>query len=332
MTGAAVDPDQAGFDELVTPHRSALLAHCYRMTGSVHDAEDALQETLLRAWRSLDQFEGRSSLRTWLLTIATNCCRRLLEQRSRRVLPVAFGPPADPHGTLGGALEEAVWVTPFPGIETPMAPSALYEGKESVELAFIAALQSLPARQRAVLLMRDVLAFSAQETAEALGSSLPSVNSALQRARVTMAARLPSQTQQEALRLLGSPETERLVGRFVRAWEQHDVDALVDLLAEDIELAMPPAATWFRGREAVAVFLSRFPLGGPGQWVAHPVTANGQLAMAMYHDSGQGLLAENLSVLSLDGGLIASFVAFRSEAVFESFGLPLRLPSGGGSD
>src|SRR6476659_8105965 len=184
---AARGGDEDAYGRLVEPHRGELHAHCYRMLGSVHDAEDALQEALLRAWRGLPRFEGRSSLRSWLYTIATNTCLNAIERRSKRVLPIDYGPAADPHTTPGEPLVESVWVEPYPddklGLEDGLAgPEARYEQRESVELAFIAALQHLPARQRAVLILRDVLGFSARETAGALAMSPPGVDSALQRA------------------------------------------------------------------------------------------------------------------------------------------------------
>ena len=261
----------ARFAELVAPHRAGLLAHCYRMTGSLHDAEDALQETLLRAWQSFDRFEGRSSLRTWLFTIATNAARRQLERQARRVMPVDLGPPAGLGDDIGPPLVETAWISPFPtyGMEDVDAtPAGRYESKEAVELAFVAALQHLPSRQRAVLLLRDVLAFSAQETADALDSSTASVNSALQRAHRTMAERLPERSQQATLRSVGDAEVRALVERLVDAWERHDVDALVAVLTDDVELrdaadgrvvprsrggrGVPAAATVVTGHRAVA--------------------------------------------------------------------------------
>jgi RNA polymerase sigma-70 factor (ECF subfamily) len=319
---------RASFDDLVRPHQSALLAHCYRMTGSLPDAEDALQDALLRAWRSLDSFEGRSSLRTWLFTIATNSCRRLVEQRSRRVLPVDFGPPSDPHGPRGPVLEENTWVTPFAGAVEEASPPAKYESKESVELAFVAALQLLPSRQRAVLLLRDVLGFSALETAGALDGSVASVNSALQRARGAIAEHTPKQSQQQALRLLGDAEGKSLVNRLLGAWERRDVDGLVELLAEDVELSMPPEATWFRGRTDVAEFLREVPLAKPLGWRGVPVKANGQLAFALWLDSGGGWQPHSINVLTVADGCVSGFAAFRTPPLFDSFGLPARPPAG----
>ena len=324
MTAAAhpAPSDDAAFTELVAPHRAALLAHCYRMTGSLHDAEDALQDALLRAWRAFDQFEGRSSLRTWLFTVATNSCRRLLERRSRRVLPVDFGPPADPHDDAGPPLLETTWVSPFPAYDVDDTPAGRYETKESVELAFVAALQHLPSRQRAVLLLRDVLAFSARETAEALDSTAASVNSALQRAHKTMEERLPERSQQATLRSLGDDAAREVVTRFVDAWERHDVDALVALLADDVELTMPPMATWFRGRPAVEGFLRRRPMAAATRWRGLPVEANGQLACALYVDTDEVWAAHSINVLDLRGAEVTGFHAFLDASLFPGFGLP----------
>ena len=324
---ASTEQSDTAFTELVAPHRAALLAHCYRMTGSLHDAEDALQDALLRAWRAFDQFEGRSSLRTWLFTVATNSCRRLLERRQRRVLPVDFGPPADPHDDAGPPLLESTWLSPFPGVVADETPAGRYESKESVELAFVAALQHLPSRQRAVLLLRDVLAFSAQETATALDTTPASVNSALQRAHKTLEGRLPERSQQATLRSLGDTETKAVVARFVDAWERHDVDGLVALLAADVELSMPPMATWFRGRAAVESFLRRLPLADSNQWRGTPVEANGQLACALYLATDGSWAAHSINVLSLRGREVTEFAAFLDPGLFGAFGLPAYLPN-----
>jgi RNA polymerase sigma-70 factor (ECF subfamily) len=314
--------DEAAFTELVAPHRAALLAHCYRMTGSLHDAEDALQDTMLRAWKAFDQFEGRSSLRTWLFTVATNACRRLLERRSRRVLPIDFGPPTDPHGDAAPPLLESTWVSPFPGADVDDSPAGRYESKESVELAFVAALQWLPSRQRAVLLLRDVLAFSAAETATALDTTPASVNSALQRAHKAVEGRLPDRSQQSTLRTLGDDAARDVVMRFVDAWDRHDIDALVALLAADVELSMPPMPTWFRGVAAVKDFLLRHPFDGVNRWRGVPVDANGQLACALYRDADGTWTAHSINVLAMRGGQIAGFHAHLDPTLFPAFGLP----------
>src|SRR6058998_2743820 len=219
---AARDGDRDAFRRLVEPYRRELQAHCYRVLGSYADAEDALQETLLRAWRALPRFEERSSLRSWLFAITTNACLRAIERRPKRVLPIDYRPAADPHDGPGEPLVESVWVEPYPderlGLEEGLAgPEARYEQRESVELAFIAALQHLPARQRAVLILREVLGFSAAEVAELLDTTVASVNSALQRARAATDERLPDPSQQATLRALGDDEISALVDRYVEA-------------------------------------------------------------------------------------------------------------------
>src|ERR671917_2459863 len=227
---AARDGDEAAFARLVDPYRGELHAHCYRMLGSVHDADDAMQEVMLRAWRALGKFEGRSSLRSWLYTIATNTCLSLINRRPKRVLPLDYGPSFDPHDQgIGMPPVEATWVEPYPdqglGLEDRYAaPEARYELRESVELAFVAALQHLPANQRAALILREVLGFSAQETAEALDTSVASVNSALQRARKTVDERLPEQSQQATLRALGDQQIREVVDSYMDAMSRGDVD------------------------------------------------------------------------------------------------------------
>jgi RNA polymerase sigma-70 factor (ECF subfamily) len=229
---AARRRDEGAYRELVEPWRRELHAHCYRMLGSVHDAEDALQDALLRAWRGLPRFEGRSSMRTWLYRVATNACLDVAARRPPRQLPVDRVAAAEVHSEPGRPLLESVWIEPYPdhelGLEDGFAgPEARYERRESVELAFVAAVQLLPARQRAVLLLRDVLGFSAREVAEVLETSVASANSALNRARRTLESRLPDESQQVTLRSLGDERLRRLVERFVDALERSDVDAVV---------------------------------------------------------------------------------------------------------
>jgi RNA polymerase sigma-70 factor (ECF subfamily) len=298
------------------------------MLGSAQDAEDAIQEAMLRAWRGLPRFEGRSSLRSWLYTIATNVCLKMIERRPRLVLPADHGPPADPHDGLGLPVLESVWIEPIPedrlALDDSLAgPEARYDQRESVELAFIAALQHLPARQRAVLILRDVLGFSAREVAETLETTPAAVDTALQRARKNADERLPERSQQATLRALGDSRLREIVDRFVAAWERADVAAVVGLLAEDALLTMPPLPTWFRGREAIATFLAGWPLAGtPTRLVA--ARANGQPAFANYFwDADRAaFVANDIIVLTLDGAGIAEITAFLGEEIVDRFALP----------
>jgi RNA polymerase sigma-70 factor, ECF subfamily len=355
---AARGGDEGAYSGLVEPHRTELHAHCYRMLGSVHDAEDALQETLLRAWRGLSRFESRSSLRSWLYTIATNTSLNVIEKRPKRVLPIDYGPAADPHEGPGEPIVESVWLEPYPddklGLEDGLAaPDARYEQRESVELAFVAALQHLPPNQRVVLLLREVLGFSAREVAEMLETSVASVNSAMQRARKTVDDRLPEQSQQATLRSLGDEGLRKVVDGYVDAWQRGDVDAVVGMLTEDATFAMPPLGTWFRGRDAIAVFLAGWPLSGKWRWRQVQVRANGQVALAFYSwdPDQESYLPFALNVLTLRGARISDVAAFiarstpspdrellarlpeqpadpqRLMAAFERFGLPERLGS-----
>jgi RNA polymerase sigma-70 factor (ECF subfamily) len=318
------------YAELVEPHRAELRAHCYRMLGSVHDADDALQEALLRAWRGLPRFQGRSSLRSWLYKIATNTCLDLIAKRPKqRVLPIDYGPPSDPLEGPGPPLVESVWIEPYPD-----APDASYEQRESVELAFVAALQHLPARQRAVLILREVLGFSAQEVSETLDTTVASVNSAMQRARKAIDDKLPDRSQQATLRALGDEEIKAIVERYMDAWERGDVDGIVALLAKDATITMPPMATWFRG-DGVVVFLTEWAFSGRAYNAEGnrrvrvvPARANGQPAIGTYawNDEAGAYLPTVLQVLTFDGDRVAEITGFVDPTVFEGFGLPDSLP------
>src|SRR4051812_37766444 len=297
--------DEGAFAGLVDGYRSELHAHCYRMLGSIHDAEDALQEALLRAWRGLPKFEGRSSVRSWLYTIATNTCLNAIAARPKRVLPVDYGPAYDPHDPPGEPIVESVWIEPYPdemlGLEDGYAaPEARYEQREAVELAFIAALQHLPPNQRAVLILREVLGFSAKEVAEALETTVASVNSAMQRARAAVDERVPEQSQQETLRSLGDDEVRELVERYVDVWERNDVEEFASMLADDATFAMPPLASWYRGIEGIKGWARNSPMSGNWRWKSLLTRANGQLALGFYawNDEAQNYRAFALNVLT----------------------------------
>ncbi len=303
--------DEDAFAALVEPHRRALHAHCYRMLGSVHDADDALQDALVGAWKGLPAFEGRSSLRSWLYAIATNASLRVLEGRRRRALPAATGPRYDPRGPLAEPLEESAWIEPYPD------ELERYEDREAVELAYVAALQLLPPNQRAALLLHEVLGFSARETAEILGTSAAAVNSAAQRARATLERERPERSQQATLRTLGDERSRALVGRFVDAWNRADVAAIVAMLADDARFSMPPLPTWFRGRADIAAFLTARVFRSA--WRVEAATASAQPALLCRRynpGSGRHELAV-LTVLAFEGERIAALTAFLSPRVLE---------------
>lgn len=332
LLDAARRGDERAFSQLVASHRPALHAHCYRMLGSVQDAEDALQETLLSTWRALPRFERRSSLKSWLYKIATNACLKMIERRPRRVLPIDYGPAADPHDRLAPPLVESVWIEAYPdaGVELEdglASPAARYEQRESVELAFIAALQHIPARQRAVLILRDVLGFSAKEVGQTLDMTPAAVDTALQRAHKSADERLPAQSQQATLQALGDERLRELVGGFVDAWERADVDSVVGMLAHDAAIAMPPQPTWYRGRDAVERFLRAVALAPGIRWRLLPVSANGQLAFGEYrwNETTRRFVGRAVMVLTIADGLIADITAFSSPQLLARFGLPEQL-------
>jgi RNA polymerase sigma-70 factor (ECF subfamily) len=353
---SAREGDEGAYRQIVDRHRSELHAHCYRMLGSVHDADDALQETMLRAWRGLGRFEGRSSLRSWLYTIATNTCLNLIARRPKRVLPIDYGPAADPHGGPGEPLVESVLIEPYPdepmGLEDGYAaPDARYELRESVELAFVAALQHLPPNQRAVLILREVLGFSAREVADALETTVASVNSALQRARASVDERVPEESQQATLRSLGDDGLRQVVDGYVDAWQRGDVEAVVAMLTEDATFSMPPLGSWFSGHDGIRTFLAGWPLSGLWRWRPLRIRANGQEALAFYawDPDEESYLPFALNVLTLRGDRISDITAFIARetptpdrevlarlpeqpaqprslaAAFTNFGLPERL-------
>jgi RNA polymerase sigma-70 factor (ECF subfamily) len=317
LLAAARAGDDRAFGLLVEPHRRELHAHCYRMLASLHDAEDALQETLLRAWRSLSRFEGRSSLRTWLYAIATNACLRAVERRPARTLPLDACAPATIGETPGRPLVETVWIEPYP--DERLGPEAAYEQREAVELAFVAALHHLAPLPRAVLLLRQVVGLSASETATALTTTVAGVNSALQRARKVIDERSPSRSQQTTLRALGDQSRKDLVRRYMRAMEAADVDAVIELLVEGATWSMPPLSTWYRGHDAIRVFLEEHPLRL--RWRHVPSSANGQAAVLCYlwNDEAVAFTPHALDVLTFDGPRIAAIDAFLGREVLDEF-------------
>jgi RNA polymerase sigma-70 factor, ECF subfamily len=310
---AAQRGDDGAFASLVEPRRPELHAHCYRMLASLDDADDAVQEALLRAWRALPRFEARSSLRTWLFRIATRTALDIAAGRARRELPTSFGEPADEGDRPGEPATEIPWMSPYPA-RPPVAshgdPEQYVTSREHIELAFVAALQHLPPLQRAVYILRVVLAFQATETATMLETSVAAVNSALQRARARVASLVPVASQAAELAAVGEPGVRELAARYARAIEQGDVTALLSLLSEDASWSMPPLTAWFRGRASVARFLQEDVF--PHQWRHELTWANGQLAVAgyLYDAEEEAFMPTVIDVLELRDGHITSVTGF----------------------
>jgi RNA polymerase sigma-70 factor (ECF subfamily) len=322
--------DGEAFRALTEPYRRELQVHCYRMLGSFQDAEDALQDTLLAAWQGLGGFEGRASIRTWLYRIATNRCLNARRSASRRPAREWDMPEVEPPEPT--RLGELVWLEPYPdallegAIDVPPGPEAQYEQTEAISLAFVTALQLLPPRQLAVLILRDVLGFHANEVADMLDSTVESVNSALKRARASLQRRLPPTDEREPAPALDSTAEQALVAAFVRAYESGDLDALVALLTEDVHLSMPPIPIEYQGRDVVArLFAGIFGSGRRVDLV--PTRANGQPAFGAYLRASTGIRhGAGLFVLTLTGDRICAFTRF-DNSVLPSFGLPRSLPS-----
>lgn len=300
------------------PYRGELIAHCYRMLGSAHDAEDLVQETYLRGWRAYERFEERAALRTWLYRIATTACLRALENRARRVLPAGVGAASvDPNISLDVSGDTYDWLGPFPDA---LAPEPSFAARESIRLALVTALQELPARQRAVLILRDVLQFSAAEAAEVLESTPAAINSALQRARAHLAEVAPAEEN------VAEPEDAQLralVDRYCAAFENADVAALTELLQADVRLEMPPLAAWFTGRDAVMGFLTTRAIAPAGDIVMVPTAANGQPAVAEYRRAADNVMrAHSIHVLDTGAAGVAALTVFLDPGLFSAFGLP----------
>jgi RNA polymerase sigma-70 factor, ECF subfamily len=309
--------------------RGELLAHCYRMLGSAEEAEDLVQETYLRAWRSFDGFEGRASVRTWLYRIATNVCLTAIERRGRRPLPSGLGGPADDPEAPLATGPEVPWLQPFPGALTAehQDPAAAAVSRAGIRLAFVAAMQHLSARQRAVLILRDVLEWPAAEVADLLGTTTTAVNSGLRRARAQLAQVLPAEDE---LAEPAGPEARALLDRFAAAIENADASALAALLTADVALEMPPILTWFTGCRTVVRFIASNYLTAPGRERLVPVTANGQPAFAVYQREPDGTYrAHAVQVLTVTAKGIARIVVFPDPGLFASFGLPPELPAAG---
>jgi RNA polymerase sigma-70 factor, ECF subfamily len=316
------EDDQADFSATAEPYRRELLAHCYRMTGSLHDAEDLVQETFLRAWKAYDRFEGKSSVRTWLHRIATNTCLTALEGRSRRPLPTGLGAPSsDPTDALV-ERSEVPWLEPLPDAATD--PSDIVGSRESVRLAFVAALQHLSPRQRAVLVLREVLQWKAAEVAEAIGASTAAVNSLLQRARSQLQdAGLSSEDR------LAAPDSAAAQDRladYIAAFEAYDIDRLAELFTSEAVWEMPPFVGWYQGPRAIAELIhQQCPAQAPGDMRLIPLTANGQPAAAMYMRSGDQHVPFQLHVLDMRADGVSHVVAFLDTTLFAKFGLPPHL-------
>jgi RNA polymerase sigma-70 factor (ECF subfamily) len=325
---AAATGDPDAFAAAAARYRRELEVHCYRMVGSRDDAEDLVQETLLRAWRRRDTFRGSASLRAWLYGIATNACLDLLQRRRRRVLPQVAGPPADPLAPPPPS--EAGWLEPYPDrlldeLATDEAgPDEVVVERETIELAFLVAIQLLPPRQRAVLILRDVLGWSARETAQIIDASVVAANSALQRARETLARQLPPDPLRRRSEAGADAVERELLAQYVDAWSRGDVDALVALLAEDARFAMPPTPAWYEGRAAIAAFLSGHALAPCGPAVGSvrvPTGANRQPAFAVFlaDPAGGPPKPFGLEVLRIENGLIAEIDVFLDPQLPERF-------------
>jgi RNA polymerase sigma-70 factor (ECF subfamily) len=327
IVSAAIAGDEAAFTQLVERYRGELQVHAYRMLGSLEDAQDALQEAFLRAWNGRGTYRRQSTFRAWLYRITTNACLRILERRPRRLVPYEAGPAAE-LGARPVPPADLPWLQPYPDLllDDDPQPEDVVVARETIELAFLAAIQHLPPRQRAVLILRDALDWSANEAAAVLEMSVAAVNSALQRARATMKEQLPPSRLEWATAADAEHAERSLLRTYMDAWERHDESRLVALLREDVRLAMPPHPTWYEGREAVAAFLAgvAFALGSePHRFV--PTGANRQPAFGVYRGDGADARPFAIHVVRIESGLVADMHFFKYPDLFPAFGLPATL-------
>jgi RNA polymerase sigma-70 factor, ECF subfamily len=331
--------DADHFSQLTEPYRRELQVHCYRILGSVHEAEDLVQETFLRAWKRLATYEGRASFRAWLYKIATNACLDFLDQRrSRRLLPFSVGPASEPNASILPPTAEINWLEPFPDDwfvdSSAVNPETRYTDAETISLAFLTALQILPSRQRAVLILRDILDFSARETAEVLEITVSSANSALHRARATLTQRYHGRKPEGLTPRSTDEKTQWLLDHFVQAWQTADVEGLVALLKQDAILTMPPSPSWYRGLESIRVFITATVFADGGmfggaaahRWRLVPTHANGCPAFAIYQlKAGNEYQAFGIHVLECEGEKLNRLISFIDPSLPSRFGLPSTL-------
>lgn len=333
------------FSELAEPYRRELQVHCYRILGSLHDAEDMVQETMLRAWKRLDSYEGRASFRAWLYKIATNVCLDTLDKRHRRakrLLPHDVFSPADPHKPIEPPETEILWLEPLPdewlADSSAANPETRYSMHESISLAFLTALQILPARQRAVLILKDVMDWSASEIADLLDTTTSSVSSALHRARTTLAKNYHGQKAQVPIPDEADEQTRKILEKYMQAWQSADINGLVALLKKDATLSMPPSPSWYAGHESIGMFAANtvfandsmmFPGVASGRWKLLPIQANGQVGAAVYQRMENGEYHPfGIHVLSCEKGGISQITCFIDPSLPAYFGLPDILKAG----
>ena len=336
---AVLRGDKHKFSELTEPHRRELQIHCYRIVGSLQDAEDMVQETFLRAWRRLGTYQGRASFRAWLYKIATNVCLDHLDQgRIRRLLPTEVSPASDPMATIDPPSTEINWLEPFPDEwlidQTAESPEARYTIYESISLAFLSALQTLPPRQRAALILSDVLAWSPHEVADLLETSVSAINSALHRAREKMAKQYHGHRPENPSVFRADERTQKVLDLYVKAWQTADVAGLVALLKKDATFAMPPSTSWYRGIKDIRVFTAgtifaddgMFAGKARGRWKLIPIHANNQPAFAMYQRANSGKYeAFGVHVLEVKAGQLTSLTCFINPTLLQRFNLPANL-------